>query len=45
MACKQLDHKALYSGGAAGGPALHYNIAYLSYLVPCAVEDWQAADA
>jgi hypothetical protein len=40
VACKQLDHKALDSGGPAGGSALHHNIADLSYLIPCAVEDW-----
>ena len=44
VAGKQLDHKALHSGGAAGRSALHHNIADLSYLIPCTVEDWQAAD-
>jgi hypothetical protein len=45
VACKQLDHKPLYSGGPAGRSALHNNIADFSYLIPCAVEDWQAPDA
>jgi hypothetical protein len=45
VACKQLDHKALDSGGSAGGSALHHNIADLSYLIPGAVEDWKAPDA
>jgi hypothetical protein len=45
VARKQLDHKPLYSGGVAGRSALHNNIADFSYLIPCAVEDWQATDA
>jgi hypothetical protein len=45
MACEQLDHKPLHSGSPAGGSALHDDVADLSYLIPCAVEDWQAPDA
>jgi hypothetical protein len=45
VACKQLDHKSLNSGGSAGRSALHNNVADFSYLIPCAVEDWQAPDA
>jgi hypothetical protein len=45
VASEQLDHKALDPWWSAGCAALYHDIAYLSHLVPGAVEDWQAPDA
>jgi hypothetical protein len=45
VACKQLDHKPLYSWGIPGGATLHDNVAHLAYLIPSTVKDWQAPDA
>jgi hypothetical protein len=45
VTCEQLDDQALDSWWSAGGPSLHDDVALLPYLIPSAVEDWQAPDA
>jgi hypothetical protein len=42
---EQLDDQTLHPWRASGSPSLHDNVALLSHLVPCTVEDWQAPDA
>jgi hypothetical protein len=44
VTCEQLDDQALDSWWSPGGPSLHDDVAFLPYLIPSAVEDWQAPD-
>jgi hypothetical protein len=45
VTCEQLDDQALDSWWSPGSPSLHDDVALLPYLIPGAVEDWQAPDA
>jgi hypothetical protein len=45
VTCEQLNDQALDSWWSPGGSSLHDDVALLPYLIPGAVEDWQAPDA